>query len=167
MLSLYITRHAKSSWADPGMSDFDRPLNERGLLNAPVMAKRFRERGEPLDLILSSTAARALSTALIFAKELDFPSDDLSRMSSLYHSTVPNLLSAIQDLPQSKERVMLFGHNPGLTELVEYLSGEDIGNLPTCATVRLDLHVDEWKLAHRHLATLVWMDYPKLHPEHP
>lgn len=165
MLSLYITRHAKSSWANAGITDFERPLNDRGMLNAPFMAQRFGERGEPLDLILSSTALRALSTALIFAKELGISASDVTRASSLYHSAVPNLLNAIQALPNTKRRAMLFGHNPGLTELVYYLSGEDIGNLPTCGTVRLDLHVDEWSLAQRGLGTMVWMDHPGLHAE--
>ena len=70
MRTLYICRHAKSSWADPGQDDFDRPLNERGLLDAPRMAKIFRERGEPVDLIVTSPAVRALTTARFFAKEL-------------------------------------------------------------------------------------------------
>ncbi len=163
MLSLYITRHAKSSWSDAGMPDFERPLNERGMLNAPFMAKCFREREEPLDLIISSTAVRALTTALIFAKELGMNEAHVERLSTLYHSTVPNLLSALQNLPDTKRRVMLFGHNPGLTELVDHLCGEDIGNLPTCGTVRIDLHVDEWKLVSQDIGTLMWMDYPRQH----
>ena len=163
MLSLYITRHAKSSWSDAGMPDFERPLNERGMRNAPFMAKCFSEREEPLDLIISSTAVRAISTALIFAKEMDMAASSVNRMSSLYHSTVPNLVDALHNLPDSAKRVMLFGHNPGLTELVEHLCGEDIGNLSTCGTVRIDMHVDEWKLVSRDLGTLIWMDYPKQH----
>ncbi len=163
MLSLYITRHAKSSWSDAGMPDFERPLNERGMRNAPFMAQCFREREEALDLIISSTAVRAMSTALIFAKELDMAASSVDRMSNLYHSTVPNLLSSLHNLPDTKRRVMLFGHNPGLTELVEHLCGEDIGNLPTCGTVRIDLDVDEWKLVSRDLGTMIWMDYPRQH----
>lgn len=163
MLSLYITRHAKSSWSDAGMPDFERPLNERGMKNAAYMAKCFREREEPLDLILSSTAVRALTTALIFAKELDMGASSVDRQSNLYHSTVPNLLSALHNLPETKRRVMIFGHNPGLTELVEHLCDEDIGSLPTCGTVRIDLHVDEWELVSQGVGTMIWMDYPKQH----
>lgn len=163
MLSLYITRHAKSSWTDAGMPDFDRPLNERGMKNAVFMAKRFYEREEPLDLILSSTAVRALTTALIFAKQLDMGEPRFERMSTLYHSTVPNLLSTLHSLPDTKRRVMIFGHEPGFTELVEHLCGENIGSLPTCGTVRIDLHVDQWDLVSHGTGTMIWMDYPKQH----
>jgi phosphohistidine phosphatase len=163
VLTLYITRHAKSSWSDPQQSDFDRPINERGARNAPYMAGVFKQRGEPVDLIVTSTAARALATARIFASQLGFAEADLVRMDKLYHATVPTLIDVIRKLPKSAKRVMLFGHNPGLTELVDYLSSEDIGNLPTCGTVRIDIPMDDWELVSRDLGTLVWMDYPKRH----
>lgn len=163
VLTLYITRHAKSSWSDPNASDYDRPLNERGVRNAAYMAEVFRKRGEPVDLLVSSTANRAKTTALYFAKELGVDSKDVLWMKELYHSTIPTLIRTLNDLPKSKTRVMLFGHNPGLTELVEYLSSEDIGNLPTCGMVRLDFPGDDWALVSRDLGTLVWMDYPRQH----
>lgn len=161
--TLYIIRHAKSSWTEPNSPDFDRPLNERGLRNAPFMAHLFKKRGEPVDLLVSSTANRALSTALIFAKELGVPEQDVLRIKALYHSSVPTLLHTLNHLPNTMQRAMLFGHNPGLTELVEYLSSEDIGNLPTCGMVRIDFPGDDWTLVSRDLGTLVWMDYPKRH----
>lgn len=164
MRTLYITRHAKSSWSEPNSTDFDRPLNERGMRNAPFMAKEFHKRGEPLDLLVSSTAKRALSTALIFAKELGIPEQDVLRIEALYHSSIPTLLHTLNNLPNTAQRVMLFGHNPGLTELVEYLSSEDIGNLPTCGIVRIDLPGDHWEQVSRDLGTLVWLDHPKRHP---
>ena len=161
--TLYITRHAKSSWSDANSSDFDRPLNERGLRNAPFMALMFHKRGEPVDLLVSSTANRALTTAFLFAKELGIPEQDVLRIEALYHSTIPTLLRTLNELPNTSQRVMLFGHNPGLTELVEYLSGEDIGNLPTCGMVRIDFPGEDWVQVSRDLGTLVWVDYPKRH----
>ena len=84
MKTLYLCRHAKSSWADPGMDDFDRPLNERGQRNAPFMAGLFKERGEPVDLIVSSPANRALTTAKAFASALHLPADRFKQDRNIY-----------------------------------------------------------------------------------
>jgi len=165
MRTVYICRHAKSSWNDPALSDFDRPLNERGLRDAPFMAKVFHARGEAVDLLVSSTAVRAFTTARTFAKELGVPEADIVQEDRLYHATVPTLVAYLNGLPPRVQRVMLFGHNPGLTEAVEYLCSSDIGNLPTCGMVRIDFPGDDWSLASRDLGTMVWMDYPKRHPE--
>lgn len=128
------------------------------------MARVFKERGEPVDLLLTSTAKRALDTALVFAKELGISAKDVMRDERLYHATVPGLMKFLSSLPHDAERIMLFGHNPGLTDLVEYLSGEDIGNLPTCGMVRIDLLSDEPDMVSHGMGTLVWMDTPKRHP---
>lgn len=164
MKTLYLCRHAKSSWADLGMEDFDRPLNDRGLRNAPHMAQTFKERGEPVDLIMSSPANRALTTAHFFAKNLKLPAERFVQNKSIYHAERSALLRIVQELPDSAQRVMLFGHNPGFSELVQHLCDGGVGDLPTCGLVRIDLPVNEWQLASRDLGTLVWFDYPKRHP---
>lgn len=167
MRTLYITRHAKSSWSQPGLDDFHRPLNERGLRDAPFMAKVFASRNEPIDLLVSSTAVRALSTARVFARELGIPSDRILEDRSIYLAELPALIKRVNQLPDSAERVMLVGHNPGLSELVDHFGDGDLGELPTCAVVRLDLLIDTWAEATMGLGTVVWNDHPKRHPELP
>lgn len=175
MRTVYICRHAKSSWADPGMADFDRPLNARGERDAPAMAAYFKARNEMVDLLVSSTAVRALATARCYAQALgatevrafdpDAPLPQLLLRPELYHPTVPAILHLLNHLPAAVNAVMLFGHNPGFTEVVEYLSSEHIGNLPTCGIVRIDFPLDDWAHVSRDLGTLVWMDHPKRYPE--
>lgn len=163
MRTLYICRHAKSSWADPGQDDFDRPLNERGLHDAPLMAKIFRERGEPVDLIVTSPAVRALTTARFFARELKLENAFVQE-PRLFHATYTTINAIVNALPANAQRVMLFGHNPGFTEVLAHFTGEYVDNLPTCGLARIDFTLNEWELAGRDLGTLVWFDYPKRQP---
>ncbi|MCB0768572.1 MAG: histidine phosphatase family protein [Flavobacteriales bacterium] len=163
MKTLYLCRHAKSSWADPGMDDFDRPLNERGQRNAPFMAGLFKERGEPVDLIVSSPANRALTTAKAFASALHLPADRFKQDGNIYLAERHTLSHIVNELPASADRVLLFGHNPGFTELLDHLSDAGVDNLPTCGMVRIDLPVDEWEQVTKGCGTLVWFDYPKRH----
>lgn len=159
MRTLYIVRHAKSSWADPGISDFDRPLNERGLYDAPMMAKRFDERLEPVGLLMSSPAKRALTTANSFAAVLeDAP---VHEIPELYLADRSTLLHIIGKLPEGIRQAMLFGHNPGVSELVDLLTGNGIGDMPTCAIVRIDFSAESWQEMAAGTGTLTWWDTPK------
>lgn len=164
MRTLYITRHAKSSWSDPELDDFHRGLNDRGLRDAPFMAKAFAERNEPVDLLVSSTAVRALMTARHFTQALGRGKEEIVEERGLYLADLSTLIKRVNTLPDTAQRVMLFGHNPGLSDLVEYLGDADLGEVPTCAIVRLDLVIDSWAEASMGLASLVWYDHPKLHP---
>ncbi|MBK7946483.1 MAG: histidine phosphatase family protein [Flavobacteriales bacterium] len=161
MRTLYLCRHAKSSWADPGQSDHERPLNERGLHDAPEMARRFSERGEQLDLIVASDANRALTTARCFANESRIGSDRFQLQPKLYHASIDMIMQVVAALPDSARSVMLFGHNPGFSEAVEYFASDGPGELPTCGLVRIDFPLDSWRATSRDLGTLVWFDYPK------
>jgi len=165
MRTLYIVRHAKSSWSDPAVDDFHRPLNERGQRDAPFMAHAFHTRNEPVDLLVSSPAVRALSTARHFAKALGIDKGAIVEDRSLYLADLPTLLKRVNQLPDTADRVVLFGHNPGLSDLVEHLGDDDLGELPTCAVVRIDLPIDAWAEASMGLGTVVWHDHPKQHPE--
>jgi phosphohistidine phosphatase len=164
MRTLYLCRHAKSSWADAGMRDHDRPLNERGFRNAPFMAKEFGARQEPVDLLMSSTALRAITTARSFANELRIDQTSIIQDASIYHADVPTLMNVINGLPANADRVMLFGHNPGFTQLLDHLTGAGVANIPTCGLVCIDMGIDDWRGASRHLGTVRWYDYPKRHP---
>lgn len=165
MRTLYLVRHAKSSWADPGMADFDRPLNERGRRNAPFMAAHFAQRGEPVDLIVSSPANRAVTTARFFADALHLPPAGIRLEQGIYDASCGRLLSVVNALPTDARRVMLFGHNPGLSELAHYLDPCWTAVLSTCCIVRIDLLLDEWELASRDTGTVVWTERPGDHAD--
>ena len=165
MRTLYLTRHAKSSWDDPTTDDFHRPLNDRGERDAPVMARVFKERGEPVDRLVSSPATRAIMTARVFAKALGVAESAITQDKGIYLAPTEMLLRTVNLLNDDWQRVMLFGHNPGFTELAEYISDADIGEMTTCATVRIDFTVNSWAEVSAGLGTLVWHDYPKRHPE--
>lgn len=159
MRTLYLVRHAKSSWADLGMDDFDRPLNDRGLRDAPAMALRFAQRKEPVDRLVSSPAVRALTTARAFATALHLPAPQLN--GRIYEAHFRTIHGIVEELPDTAQHVMLFGHNPGFSMLCEHLSGAGLGELPTCAIVRIDLPVDAWKEVSQGIGTVMWHDSPK------
>ncbi len=165
MRTLYLTRHAKSSWDDPATDDFHRPLNDRGERDAPVMARTFKERGEPVDRLVSSPAVRAITTCRVFAKALGVKEGEITQDKGIYLAPTEMLLRTVNLLNDDWQRVMLFGHNPGFTDLAEYISDADIGEMATCATARIDFTVDSWAEVSMGLGTLVWYDYPKRHPE--
>ena len=131
MKTLFLIRHAKSSWDDTALPDKDRPLNDRGRRDAPKMGERLAKRDVKPSLILSSPAVRALRTAEIIAKKLDYRRKDIVVTERLYAAEADDLLDVIHQLGHKVERVMLFGHNPELTELAHRLSGE-ITHMPTC-----------------------------------
>ena len=141
------------------MQDHDRPLNERGAHDAPLMARRFVDRKEAVDLLVSSTAVRALATANAFSAAIHMPSPTLEpRIYEAHHRTIQGLVEA---LPDTAERIMLFGHNPGFSLLCEHLTGAGLGELPTCAVVRIDLPVDAWREVSQGIGTVGWYDFPK------
>lgn len=161
MRTLYLCRHAKSSWADPGQPDHARPLNERGLRDAPLMARHLKGRGEPVQLVVSSDAVRARTTARFFADALGIGDEAFRLESRLYHASVEAIAQVVAGLPDAAERVMLFGHNPGFSQAVEHFCDDAFGELPTCGLVRIDFVADSWKETGRGLGTLVWFEYPK------
>lgn len=157
--TLYLVRHAKSAWDDPALRDFDRPLNARGQRDAPIMARRFADRKEPVDRLISSTATRALRTAEHFSAALGHV--EVRQEAALYLASVPTLMAVIEDLPDAASSAMLFGHNPGLSELAAHLCNDGIGVLPTCAIVRIDLEAAHWAEVASGTGILKWLDTPK------
>lgn len=164
MKRLYLIRHAKSSWSDPDLSDIDRPLNKRGKRDAPFMGKRLKKahRANP-DIILSSPAKRALRTAKILAREIDYPKGKIEIKDSLYGSGVQAMLNIIHYLDDSLDEVMLFGHNPDITSLANYLSDQQVDNIPTCGIFRVDFDVQSWKDVKKGAGIFKFFDYPKKH----
>lgn len=165
MKTLYIIRHAKSSWDNPDLSDFERPLNSRGKKNAPRMAKRLKEKRIVPDVMLTSPAERALATCQEFARVLNFDENKIKADRRLYHADEDQILTVIRELKDSprdsEEVVMLFGHNPGLTEFVNSLLKEELENIPTCGIVAASLNIDRWKDTRFGCGELKFFDYPK------
>jgi phosphohistidine phosphatase len=143
MKTLFLVRHAKSSRDEPALPDKDRPLNDRGKRDAPKMGERLAKRGVRPGLILSSPAKRALKTAQIIAKKLDYKLADIVVDERLYATGANELLRVIRKLGAKPKSVMLFGHNPELTELAHRLSNE-ITRLPTCAVAEFTFDAKSW-----------------------
>jgi phosphohistidine phosphatase len=161
MKILTLIRHAKSSWDDKSLADKQRPLNKRGLRDAPVMGKRLAKHGAKPDLILSSPATRALSTAEIIAEQIGYSSKAIAVDDRLYASSADALLMVIHELDSALERVMMFGHNPGLTDLAHRLTSGKIDDIPTCGVVQLAFDVDTWRDIGTVKPAQVELDAPK------
>ncbi|MBK5280437.1 MAG: histidine phosphatase family protein [Bacteroidia bacterium] len=164
MKTLYLIRHAKSSWDDLDLKDFDRPLNERGKKDAPRMAKRLKEKKVFPDLMLSSPAERALTTCKEIAKVLGYLEENIKSDSRLYHADEDQLLKIVQeikDLNDAEEVVMIFGHNPGLTVFANLLLNEHIPNIPTCGVVAADMKISSWNDTKFRSGKLLFFDFPK------
>jgi len=160
MKTLFLIRHAKSSWGDTALPDEDRPLNERGRRDAPKMGERLAKRDVKPDLILSSPAMRAVKTAEIIAKKLDYRRKDIVVDDRLYAVGADDLLDVLHKLSDKLERVMLFGHNPELTELAHRLSSE-ITHMPTCAVAEFTFDAKSWSKIGKVKPAKVALDYPK------
>ena len=143
MKTLFLVRHAKSSRNEPALQDKDRPLNNRGKRDAPKMGKRLAKREAIPDLILSSPAKRALKTAQLIAKKLDYKLQDIVVDDRLYATGADELLHLIRKLGAKPKSVMLVGHNPELTELAHHLSSK-ITHLPTCAIAEFTIEAKSW-----------------------
>jgi phosphohistidine phosphatase len=161
MKTLYIIRHAKSSWDNPLLDDFERPLNKRGEGDAPRMGKRLKEKHVLPDLMLSSPATRALKTCHKIAEVLDYSSEKIKTNENLYHAEDEEILSIVKEIKDKHHVVLLFGHNPGLTEFVNRLTNSFIDNVPTCGVAACILKIDSWKDADWKKASLDFFDYPK------
>jgi phosphohistidine phosphatase len=159
--TLTIVRHAKSSWDEPGLSDRERPLNKRGKRDAPVMGKRIVDAGIRPSLILSSPATRAWTTAQVIAKQLSYPAEFLQREQDLYLASLNDLLDVVVAQDEGFNSIMIVGHNPGLTDFVNYLLPGLTNNLPTAGVVSVTIDQDHWKLYEQPKTELVVHDYPK------
>jgi len=161
MKTLYLLRHAKSSWDNPDLKDFERPLSERGIRDVPLMAERFRSRKGRVDTIICSPAVRTKTTAQMFAKELGFPRDEIGSNPELYFAGSNMFLKAASLLDEECEMAIMVGHNPAITEFVNEMAGSDIANIPTCGLVELRLPIDDWSKIAFASAELIDFDFPK------
>ena len=160
-----LLRHAKSSWNDASLADRDRPLNRRGNKSAPEMGKRLAKLGVRPSLLLTSPAKRARETARLIARELNYPLEFIQSESELYLATPETILQVVARQDNGFNDVMLFGHNPGITELANRLGDRNIDNVPTCGMVGIELDVKEWTGIVAADGKTVFFDYPKNRPQ--
>ena len=161
MKKVILMRHAKSSWKDLGLTDLLRGLNRRGKNDVPIMGARLAARSVELDRIISSPAVRALKTAEMIMMALGHPLDELIIDERLYLASVDEIFGVIHNLPEYLDQVMLFGHNPGMTNLVNTLCAFYLENLPTCGIFELTYKINSWPQVGDVAPESTYFDYPK------
>ena len=159
MKTLYIVRHAKSSWAYEGISDADRPLKKRGINDAHLMSKILKNKINRPDAFVSSSANRALHTATIFCKTFNFPLANLRISGSLYSFSDGYLVKKIKALDDGFDSVIIFSHNHGINDFVKTFGNKFIENVPTSGIVGIKFDTKHWKNIKR--GTTFLSDFPK------
>ena len=160
MKTLYLVRHAKASRDNPLLADRDRPLNERGLHDAPAMGKRIAKKKVEGALLVSSPALRALTTAQLFADALGRARESIAVDERIYAASVDGLLAVIHDLDDRHDAALLFGHNPEFSELASRLAGQAV-EMPTCAVARFGFDERHWAGIGRRVAERFTLDKPE------
>lgn len=162
MRRLTLLRHAKTEAQHSGQEDWDRVLEPRGIKDAPEMARRLRDRKLKPDLVITSPAVRAQTTAQIFARELHLPAAKLLQDERLYLASPKALKEVIREMGGQAHHLMIVGHNPGLTEFADRVSAErGIDNMPTCAIYTLEFDLDSWSELEWDSGVNAELDYPK------
>ncbi|MCI5055707.1 MAG: histidine phosphatase family protein [Flavobacteriales bacterium] len=144
MKSVIVARHAKSTWKDKFIEDIDRPLKERGIFDAYDIASKLKEKEVVPDLMLSSPATRALHTAIIFSRLLDYPLYRLAIHSEIYSANLIDLMELIERTSDEFDTIMMFGHDPSFTNLVNRLANLDLEKVATTGTVKINFQIDSW-----------------------
>lgn len=161
--TLLLVRHAKSSWDIGTLNDFERPLNDRGKKDAPMMAKRLIEKKVPVDLFVSSPAKRAKKTAELFCEAYGKKEDEIQFVTMLYHAGAAVFYEVVENLDDSFNTVAVFSHNPGITEFVNNLTDAvNINNMPTCGVFAISIHAKKWSDFKKAKKEFLFFDYPKL-----
>lgn len=162
MKTLVLCRHAKSDWP-PGVSDIQRPLKTRGVNDATRLGQLLASHDFSPDLIITSPANRASSTAHIIAQELEYPTDKIQTVSEIYHEGVPSLLECVRNLPPSVGTAMIFGHNPTMEMAVTQLLGAKAEfEMPTCGMACFESWVDAWQHFDPSNLNLRWYLIPRM-----
>ncbi|MGB0885655.1 MAG: SixA phosphatase family protein [Chitinophagales bacterium] len=162
MKTLYVVRHAKSDWANADiLNDIDRPLNKRGVQNAYEMAARLKAKSILPDFLISSNGIRALHTAVIFAHQIGFDTQKIVIKPSLYHAPVENIVSEIKNIDSGINKLMIFSHNPGLSDFVSFLNKKAYLTLATCAIFTVALDIKSWEDFSFENAKVLDYDFPK------
>lgn len=162
MKTLYLIRHAKASWEQPELTDFERPLTALGETHAHTIAAELKNNKVKPDLIISSPALRALNTAKIMAQAVGYPEDKIKIEDIIYNGGVEELMEVIKAIKPSHKKVFFFGHNPSLTWLLHFLCEDAKMNIPTCGVIGIELGMRDWE----HLTEAEGRVITFLHPPH-
>ena len=163
MKRLLLIRHGKSSWEHPELSDQQRPLKKRGRNDGVIMGKQLKAKSIIPDLMISSPANRAHSTAKIIANELDFPLQHIEVNDNLYFSGTSTILNTVSGTDDQYHTVFIFGHNPDFTEIANVFSTESIYNVPTTGVFGVDFNVDKWSEINIDSGQVFLFDFPSNH----
>jgi phosphohistidine phosphatase len=161
MRTLYLVRHAKSSWENPGIRDFDRPLNLRGLNDAPRMAQMLVKMGIKPDYLMSSPAKRAITTAIFFSEAFEIDPNTITRDPTLYEALPQDIHRVISRLPETAKTVFIFGHNPTFTDIANHFTEDFIDNLPTCGVVKITSSAASWDTFYEGNSKVIACYFPK------
>lgn len=161
MKTVYIIRHAKSDQSFFG-NDFERPLNERGKSDAPMMAECLLNKKVVFDALIASPAKRAKQTAALFAKNFNMVEDDIILVSALYHAPEEVFYEVITALPDELHTVAIFSHNPGITYFVNSLNTKlQVNNMPTCSIFAVTVNIESWAAFEKAEKDFLLFEYPK------
>ena len=163
MRKLTLLRHGKSSWAVPGLNDFDRPLKKRGYVNTFTMAERYRTKrlGLP-DHVLSSPSQRTMTTATLFCEAIGFPRENIKAINAIYDASTVELYEILSRTKNTHKHILLVAHNPGLSYLAIELCQLHTTNVPTSGVVHMECELDNWGQLQAGCGKLLDFDYPKL-----
>jgi phosphohistidine phosphatase len=162
MKTIYIVRHAKSSWENPGLSDDQRPLLEKGKKRTKKVIDFLHEKNVKVDYIMSSHAVRAMETARIYAHALNYPVDQIKVESQIYYSNGERIFNQFYDLDNKYQSVMIVGHNPAFTDFANNFLRPMIDNLPTSGVVSVSFKTDKWEEIPTARFNVNFMIFPKL-----
>lgn len=161
MKTLVLVRHAKSSWKDSALADIDRPLSPRGKRDAPRMASRFAARDIDVELVICSPSKRTRRTAKMFCGEIGYEWNEVQLEERLYEASRKQILEVIREVDDDIDALMLFGHNPGFTDLVNSFAPRPIDNVPTSGVVIMTFDTTRWKHVPKLEPKDFSFDYPK------
>lgn len=163
MKKIYFIRHAKSSWKDETIDDFERPLNSRGKRDVAFMGKRLKMFEVKPDIIYTSPAVRAQKTAKELVKEMDYDKKKIKTIDTLFESSYEHYMDLIHATDDQYASIFIIAHNPTITEVGERLSGAILSNIPTCAIVCISFEVESFKDISEESGHILFFDYPKKH----
>lgn len=163
MLTLFLIRHAKSSWDEPGLSDKERPLNKRGKKDAPMMGGILAERNEIPELIYASPAERAYKTAEAIAEKTGYKKAKIIKDNRLYMAGIADFHEVISATKKQYSTIMVFSHNYGITDFANYLTNAGIENIPTCGVVKINFDFNDWVKINNSKGVMEYFIYPKMY----
>ena len=163
MKKIFILRHAKSSWKNPGLSDHDRPLNGRGKKDGPLMASLMKRMNYTPDCIVSSTSRRTRDTVNYVINTLGIESESICFEEALYHGYMDDYEEAIKEVEDERNSVLLVGHNPTITYIANTCMGDSIDNVPTCGLLVIESPAKKWKYFTFVDSHLTKVHFPKMY----